>query len=53
MNKDDDKYSAQETKHRFEAALRGARIAGHKPKEIVTQKEPKAQRGRPPKKTGR
>jgi hypothetical protein len=32
MSKDtDDKFSAKETQQRFEAALRGARIAGHKP----------------------
>jgi hypothetical protein len=34
-----DQYSEQEAKSRFEAALRGARVAGHKPKEIVTRKK--------------
>ena len=39
-------YSEQEAQQRFEAALRGARIAGHKPKESMTPKYAKAQRGK-------
>jgi hypothetical protein len=38
------KYSAEETKNRFEAALRGARTAGHRPKESLTQKREQVQR---------
>lgn len=38
-----DKFSADEIQRRFEAALRGARIAGPKHK-IVTPKRVKAQR---------
>jgi hypothetical protein len=36
-------YSEEETKQRMEAALRGARIAGHKPMESLTRKRRKAQ----------
>jgi hypothetical protein len=43
-NKKDEQYSEQEAQRRFEAALRGARIAGHKPKEIVTHKHSGPQR---------
>jgi hypothetical protein len=42
-NKKDEHYSAQEAQRRFEAALRGARIAGHKPKETVTHKHSRPQ----------
>jgi len=31
MKSREDQYGASEAKRRFEAALRGARIAGHKP----------------------
>jgi hypothetical protein len=34
-----DEYDKEEAKKRFEAALRGARIAGHKPMESLTQKK--------------
>jgi hypothetical protein len=44
MKKPNEKYSEQEAQQRFEAALRGARIAGHKPKESMTPKYAKAQR---------
>jgi hypothetical protein len=30
-NRKDDRYSEQEAQRRFEAALRGARMVGHKP----------------------
>lgn len=36
-----DKYSEKEAKERFEAALRGARIAGHKPMKAQTKKAAK------------
>jgi hypothetical protein len=42
-SKKDENYSAQEAQRRFEAALRGARIAGHKSKEIVTHKHSRPQ----------
>jgi len=38
--KSDDQYSKKETRLRFEAALRGARIAGHKPMSDVSPKHP-------------
>jgi len=38
--KPDDQYSEKEIKQRFEAALRGARIAGHKPMSEVSPKRP-------------
>ena len=41
--KPDDQYSKNETQQRFEAALRGARIAGPKHK-IVTPKKANKQR---------
>jgi hypothetical protein len=31
MNKKQDRFSPEEAQQRFEAALRGARITGHKP----------------------
>ena len=37
---DNKSFSAKETKQRFEAALRGARIAGHKQKEDLISKRP-------------
>jgi hypothetical protein len=36
-------YTEEEAQRRFEAALRGARVAGHKTKESVASK-PKAKR---------
>jgi hypothetical protein len=45
MNKrPDEKYSETETKARFEAALRGARLAGPRHQESVTPKRAKPQR---------
>jgi hypothetical protein len=38
-----DKFSDDEAKERFVAALRGARVAGHKPMESLTPKRVKAQ----------
>jgi hypothetical protein len=40
----DIEYTEEEARLRMEAALRGARIAGHKPMESLTLKRPKAQR---------
>lgn len=37
-------YSKEEAQQRFEQALRGARIAGHKPMSDVLSKRPKKQR---------
>jgi hypothetical protein len=37
-DKKNDQYSAQEAKQRFEAALRGARVAGHKPMSDLPKK---------------
>jgi hypothetical protein len=41
---DADKYDTGETEKRFEAALRGARIAGSQHRESVTPKSAKPQR---------
>jgi hypothetical protein len=46
----DDQYDQQESKQRFETAIRGARIAGHKPMGSLTQGKAKKQR-KPEKKT--
>jgi len=43
-DKKTDEYSQEEMQRRFEAALRGARIAGHKPMESLTQTKAKKQR---------
>jgi RNase P/RNase MRP subunit POP5 len=43
-DKKDDQFSEEEAQRRFDAALRGARVAGHKPKEIVTRKHSGTQR---------
>jgi hypothetical protein len=46
MNKSsDEQYSDEETKRRFEAALRGAREVGHEPMKNITPKRPKAKTG--------
>jgi hypothetical protein len=36
----EDEYSEEEAKRRFAAALRGARIAGHKPMKPAGKKKP-------------
>ena len=41
MAKSDEKYSEEESKLRFQAALKGARIAGHKPMESLRAKAKK------------
>jgi hypothetical protein len=48
--KEEDEYGSEESKRRFEAALKGARIAGHKPMESLIKKKPKAKKA-PRKKT--
>lgn len=50
--KSSDSYSPQESKERFEAALRGARLAGHKPMSAVkadNKKKGKAKAKKPAK----
>jgi len=48
--KEDDQFTPEETQRRFDAALRGARIAGHKPmkpsapKRKRTTKKPRSKR---------
>jgi hypothetical protein len=42
--RNDDQHSGEEARKRFEAALRGARIAGAQHKESMTPKRPKPQR---------
>jgi hypothetical protein len=37
----DDQYSAEETRRRFKAALRGAREVGHEPMKDIPPKRPK------------
>jgi hypothetical protein len=37
----DDQFSKREAKKRFEAALRGARVTGHKPKDDIPRKRGK------------
>jgi len=48
LKADDGKYSAEEAQHRLEAALRGARIAGHKSMDDIRGKRPE----KPAKKKG-
>lgn len=43
-DKDSIQYNTEEAKRRFESALKGARIAGHKPMESLTKKGPKVKR---------
>ena len=43
MNKHNEEYGPKVTRERFEAALRGARIAGPKHKESVTPKRKRKQ----------
>jgi hypothetical protein len=42
----DEKFSAEETRKRMHAALRGARIAGHKPMERLDRKGGKMQQAK-------
>jgi hypothetical protein len=42
-SKSNEEFSEQEKRKRFESALKGARLAGHKPMESLTRKKAKAQ----------
>jgi hypothetical protein len=46
MKKPDEKFSPEETRKRFDAALRGARIAGSKPMTGPTKKPARSKRRR-------
>ena len=46
MGKPDDQYGEEETKRRFEAALRGARLAAPQPMKDIPPKRPKKERMR-------
>jgi hypothetical protein len=46
-----DGYSDEEAAERFKAALKGARLAGHKPMESLTRSKAKKQRKVPPQKS--
>lgn len=48
--KSKEQFSERETRERFVAALRGARVAGPQHKETVTPKQPMPQRKKRPKK---
>jgi DNA adenine methylase len=50
IKKDEELYSEKEAQRRFEAALRGARIVGHKPMKDMASKRPTAGRRKPRKK---
>lgn len=41
--KKNDEYNEREARQRLEAALRGARVAGHKPLESLTRSKAKKQ----------
>jgi hypothetical protein len=49
MAKSDEQYSEDESKLRFQAALKGARLAGHKPMESLTRAKTKKQQKIPKK----
>jgi hypothetical protein len=42
--KSDEQYGDEEARERLVAALRGARIAGHKPMEDLIKKKPKVKK---------
>jgi hypothetical protein len=42
----DDQYSDEEARERLVAALKGARLAGHKPMESLIKKKPKAKKAK-------
>lgn len=51
VNKSSDQYSGKEARERFEAALRGARLVGHKPMSEISPRAGKRKRqARPAKK---
>jgi hypothetical protein len=45
-----DQFGEEESRKRFEAALKGARLAGHQPMENLIKKGKASKRGRPAKK---
>jgi hypothetical protein len=47
---DNDKFGPDESRKRFEAALKGARLAGHKPMESLTKKKSKVKKAKKKKK---
>jgi len=51
MKKSDEKFSIAETERRFEAALRGARIATPKPLKDMPEKHGESRDGRKPGRT--
>lgn len=51
--KNADQYSKEEAQSRFEQALRGARIAGHKTMKEIVGKKPTAQREQDKKRSGK
>ncbi len=44
----DDSYSAQEAQSRFEAALRGAQLVGHKPQSEMKLGKPRGKKAKSP-----
>jgi hypothetical protein len=42
--KANENYPSEEAQKRFDAALRGARVTGHKPKSDVPAKRPRSQK---------
>ena len=53
MEKIEEEFSEEETEKRFAAALRGARIAGHKPMEAVKKAAAKPLKVKAKKKPGK
>jgi hypothetical protein len=53
IQSDDDQYSDKEPQCRFEAALRGALIVGHKPQSEMKFGKPRGKRVASPKQFGR
>jgi hypothetical protein len=43
----DDQYSDEEARERLVAALKGARLAGHKPMESLIKRKPKVKKTKP------
>jgi hypothetical protein len=46
MNKDGEKFSPEEARKRMEAALRGARLVGHKPQSEMKLGKPRVKRAK-------
>jgi len=47
----EEKYSERETRQRFEAALRGAKLVGHKPQSEMKLGKPRVKRKKSPKRS--